>query len=190
MKIKRSNKNKKIIFASLAITALLVTSYTTFAYINHLWPFLQKNEITTESERSAHSNEEAKKDPDILNEKQAEQKDQIDNEKTPPATEQPADNTPGDNPSSNNSSYINPPLLNPPSQNDPYPIENERYRIAQNSPTNFDVTLYPVVNSAEYSNYKAQLKAYKDEVLDYLRKRHGDTNKLSIQWRPSDAQNL
>jgi len=87
-------------------------------------------------------------------------------------------------------SYVETPISNPPEINDPYPIENEHYKIDQNSSTSYHITLYPIANNPRYSNYDAQLKAYKIEALDYLEKRYQSIDNFKIKWTPSDAEEV
>lgn len=86
--------------------------------------------------------------------------------------------------------YIKPDISNPPSDTTPYPIETERYRIDKLSEKSFSVELYPIINNPRYSNYNEQLRDYKNEVLNYLKKRYGDTSSLKIDWIPEDAKNI
>lgn len=93
------------------------------------------------------------------------------------------------NPDTTKDSYVSGPITQP-SINEPFPIENEHYKIVQNSETKYTATLYPIVNNPDYIDYPSQLKAYKKEVMDYLSKRFADVSKLSINWIPDEATNL
>lgn len=81
---------------------------------------------------------------------------------------------------------ITPPPITPPANNAPYPIENSRYRIDQTTSRSFTVTLYPI----EGPDYDLQLRNYKQDALNYLESRHGNTNNLSITWRPEAAAKI
>ena len=91
--------------------------------------------------------------------------------------------------SNDTSTYISTPIEQP-SASASFPIENEHYKIVQNSSSSYTVTLYPIVNNPEYSDYSTQLKAYKNEVTSYLTNRIGDISKISITWLPADANNI
>lgn len=184
MKIKKSNK-KKIIISTVVIIVTLAVGYLTFAYMSSLWPFQKERseKSTPYTNKTAAPN--SNKKPATGSRKEVAEGSNTDND----TIDNSVDNSQAHQPDEKGA-YINPPLLDPPSTADPYPIENERYSITQSSPNNFQVTLYPVVNNPEYSSYREQLKAYKNEVINYLSKRHGDINKLTIEWRPSDAQNI
>lgn len=77
-----------------------------------------------------------------------------------------------------------------PGNTDPYPVTNEHYQIKQISTTNFEITLFPVINNPEYADYNSQLRAYKKEALDYLTNRYGSIDGFGIDWNPDDAENL
>lgn len=87
------------------------------------------------------------------------------------------------------SGYVDTPIEQP-EINDPYPIENEHYKIQQFSQTSYKITLYPIANNPDYSNYDAQLRDYKNEALDYLKKRYGSTAQFTIQWSPKNAEDV
>ena len=78
----------------------------------------------------------------------------------------------------------------PPASDEPYPVTNEHFQIRQVSNTNFEITLYPVINNPEYADYNSQLRAYKEEALDYLASRYGSIESFGIDWSPKDAENL
>lgn len=166
MKINKKVSSKKshpIVFAVLA-ALLILGIYTASAYAFTLWPF-----NTNDTTNTGADNETDGTKPDT---------EGVTND---------GDTNPEDDDSSD---FIDPPLQNPPTSADPYPIENEKYKIAQTNEKSFMVTLYPIANNPEYSDYNAQLKAYKADVLAYLKNRYGSTTELSITWSPSDAQNL
>lgn len=72
-----------------------------------------------------------------------------------------------------------------------YPIENLHYRINKTTATQFDVSLYAIINSpSQYDSYISQLREYKAEVMAYLEGRYGDTSKLIINWSPPEARDL
>lgn len=180
MKINKHTQKKSIYITLLTVT-LCIGLYTAFAYSQSSWPFESTNSPDSRREDT----------PDKIKERGSKDEELTEStEKVKPIEKSTSNETSFDAPPSDEKTYVNPPLIDQPAVSDPYPIENERYKISQHNQTNFEVTLYPIVNNPEYSNYKAQLKAYKNEVLDYLRKRHGDTNNLTIIWSPSDAQDL
>lgn len=169
MRIQTSTASKKPIIISLIIVLVLASgTYTALAYSQGLWPFTS-----------------------TVNQDGSNQQEEVRDENTPskPDTESPTGSETPQNPDTD-TNYVNPPLTESPATNAPYPIENEKYKITQDSEKSFTVTLYPIVNNPEYSDYTAQLKAYKNEVLTYLKNRYGSTSNLVITWNPSDAQNL
>lgn len=169
MQLNKKDISKKTLGLLLAIVLLIAGVYVGSAYAFHLWPFPSAQNTTTNSPSSNTTNDGSSN--------------------TPPNTNTGTDGSaPTD--SGGGTDYVSPPLTSQPSNTDPYPIENERYKIVKTGDTSFNVTLYPIVNNPEYSNYNAQLKAYKNEVLAYLKSRYGSTTNLSINWSPSDAQNL
>lgn len=95
-----------------------------------------------------------------------------------------------DQPVNDDVDYVRPDITNPPTNTSPYPIENERYRIEQRSERSYAVELYPIINNPEYSDYDAQLRDYKNEVLRYLQSRYGNIDNFNITWIPEDAANL
>ena len=172
----RASRSKKYILIS-AIILLLIIASVVFGFYSKLGPFSDK-----------HSN-------DSVNSSQEENKRQSDENSNHSSSANSSSNTTAPSttplaPSSSDPGYVNPPISNPPTDTTPYPIENEHYRIDQKSPTNYDVTLYPIANNPDYSDYNAQLKAYKNEVLDYLKKRYGDISKFSFTWSPDSAKNI
>ncbi len=74
----------------------------------------------------------------------------------------------------------------------PFPIENAHYKIEQDSPSSYTITLYAIINNPnQYDEYRSQLSQYKKEALDYLKYRFGETSsKFTITWNPEDAQNI
>lgn len=73
----------------------------------------------------------------------------------------------------------------------PFPIENAHYKIQQNSPTSYTVTLNAIINNPnQYNEYRQQLKQYKTEALDYLKSRFGSTDNFTFTWNPDDAKNI
>ena len=99
-----------------------------------------------------------------------------------------SDTNTSDNESAGDDDYqtITPPEITQPSNDSPYPIENARYRIDQNSATSFSITLYPI----EGSDYDRQLKEYKQDALSYLKSRYGSIDKFKISWTPESAASL
>lgn len=71
-----------------------------------------------------------------------------------------------------------------------YPIETPHYRIEQKSGTSYKITLYPLVNNPEDDAYDTQLRLYKQEALDYLNRRYGDTSRFSYEWIPNHADSV
>lgn len=114
----------------------------------------------------------------------------LDNEVNTSPEPTPDETSPRDTQQPESPGFISSPITNPPATNDPYPIENEHYKIEQQSERSYQITLYPIANNPEYSDYNAQLKAYKTEALDYLTKRYGNIDNFTFTWSPSDAQNI
>lgn len=170
----RTNKKKtskpKIIVIILVAMLTLGGGYSVYAYAAHLWPFQSGTETTSTPEDSTQNTDNSPP---------------ADNEETP--TTDNGDEKPD---TQNQGNYISPDITSPPSDNTPYPIENERYRIDRLSGTHFSVELYPIVNNPTTSDYKSQLKDYKNQVLTYLKKRHGNIDNIKIDWLPEDAQNI
>lgn len=179
MKIKEKSNKKQLVVAVSAVS-ICIAAYLMTAYAYSLWP-LQSSQ-TTNSGTTVDKKDKKNSQGDNRSNNEEENNTR---EEEQPVESDPETNTPETEPT-----YVSPPLLNPPGVSESYPIQNERYSISKEGSDTFQVTLYPIVNNPEYSDYNAQLKAYKTEVLEYLEKRHGDTNKLLINWSPSDAQNL
>lgn len=83
----------------------------------------------------------------------------------------------------------------PPAPNEaadaPFPIENAHYKIQQNSPTSYTITLNAIINNpSQYNEYRQQLKQYKTEALDYLKSRFGSTDNFTFTWNPEDAKDI
>lgn len=73
----------------------------------------------------------------------------------------------------------------------PFPIENAHYRIQQNSPTSYTITLNAIINNPnQYNEYRQQLKQYKTEALDYLKSRFSSTDNFTFTWNPDDAKDI
>ena len=111
---------------------------------------------------------------------------------TPNATapEQNTGNTDSTDIPSGGTGFNNSPLENPPKNNDPYPIENEHYRIEQNSEKKFTITLFPILNNGDISNYNSQLRIFKNEASKYLSDRYGNISSFELIWNPSNAADI
>ena len=180
MKIKSTTKKsqtKRLGLILLAVILVLCIG-TAFAYFSKLGPFSENKNASKNKVNSSHSD----------NKQSSEKKSPSPSTSNDSPTTTPSNTS--TSPSQSDPGYVNPPISSPPTDTSPYPIENEHYRIAQKSPTNYDVTLYPIANNPDYSDYNAQLKAYKNEVLDYLKKRYGDISKFSFTWSPDSAKNI
>lgn len=68
--------------------------------------------------------------------------------------------------------------------------ENETFKIRELS-GEYYVTLYPIINRPDQSSaYQDQLKEYKQNAVDYLKKNNIDTQKTKIYYEPSEATDL
>ena len=163
----KNNTLKKTIIIALALILISIVVYAVYASNSHAWPFGKSVQETTEKENEGTT---------------------VEGEGSNTNTDKPS--TPTPKPTPETPPYVNTPITTPPAVGDSYPIENEHYKIDQNSAKSFNVTLYPIVNNPEYSDYDAQLKAYKNEVIKYLTSRYGSTKDLTIQWSPRNAADL
>jgi cytoskeletal protein RodZ len=70
--------------------------------------------------------------------------------------------------------------------------ENEEYKIRRLAGTNeYTITLYAIINRPDqYSTYKDQLREYKQNALDYLKKTGVDINRIKITYEPSETTDL
>lgn len=172
---KKKQTNKKLLIITAVAITILALGYTGIAYMAGFWPF---------SAATQHkSRDDSSKNIDNT-EDESNRGDEVPEEETTPLTD-------GDDSSTDSTtSYPDSPLLNEPDVGAPYPITNEHYQIKQNGEKVFSVTLYPIANNPEYTDYNAQLKAYKQEVLSYLQSRYGTTADLTITWSPEDAKAL
>lgn len=173
MKIKQTSSRKKYILISLVILLTALVAGSAFA--------VYKN--STDNPASDSSNT---KDSNATSDKASGESPAKDDSGSQAPTNQGSttDNAPAD------PGYVSSPISNPPTNNDPYPIENEHYKIQQNSATSYTVTLYPIANSPSGSGYDMQLKLYKDEALKYLTSRYGSTSNFTIEWNPRDAERI
>lgn len=169
MRIQNKQSNKKYIIIGSIVVIVLVLSYAAGAYAYNLWPFAS-TQTETSTEKSKDSKSSSSEDNTSDSQSESEE-----NKSTEPQQDP---------------SYVDSPVSNQPTNNDPYPISNEHYQIKQNSSTSYSITLYPIVNNPEYSNYNAQLKAYKTEAQDYLKNRYGNIDSFNIEWSPADAATL
>lgn len=178
MKIQKSKspRTKTIILTVTAILLIGSLSYAALAWQNSYWPFAVTQDESAQKEDSGTTNEDTEQNVD---EEPVDSDDTPDTDTPRPNSDQPADDE-----------FISSPISNPPSSNDPYPIENEHYKITQNSRTSYHITLYPIANNPDYSNYSAQLRAYKDEALSYLKERYGNIDSFTFTWSPEDAKNV
>jgi len=174
MKIEKS-KTKKSLYIAISIIAACVVVYLFCAYTFSLWPLQDNKPTSTSQQVKKEQNDEEVKDEVGDGNVDSSQDRPI--EESPTSTDQDQD-------------YLDSPVSNKPTNSDPYPITNEHYRIKQNSSTDYSITLYPIVNNPDYSDYNAQLKDYKQEALSYLRARYGSVDNFTINWSPGDAQNL
>lgn len=172
MRIKKNKTHarKKVLLGSLLAVTIASASYLGYAYTADSWPFNQASQETAQDQEDTSTP----------------------NDKNPAQPQNPTDNSgepgTGNQPKPDDGKYVDVPITNPPEVNDPYPIENQHYKITQKNDTTYHVTLYPIANNPEYSNYNAQLKAYKNEALSYLKKRYGTIDNLTITWTPTDAE--
>ena len=68
--------------------------------------------------------------------------------------------------------------------------ENETFKIRELS-GDYYVTLYPIINRPDQnSTYQDQLKEYKQNAIDYLKKNSIDIQKTKIYYEPSEATDL
>lgn len=169
MKIKKSHTQNKLILCSAIVVVIAVAGYVASAITYDLWPF---EKLT----HSTMSEDQSKSDNTARSKKNGDKTDTTGQTKT--------NNPPTDK------GYVDTPISNPPKVTDPYPIENEHYKISQDSATNYQITLYPIANNPEHSDYIAQLRLYKSEALNYLKSRYGKVDNLTIEWTPSEASDL
>lgn len=175
----RSN-NKKILYSVIGIFILCAVA-TGIMYGLHTGPFTKKLETHPGSSEQATSKSDTNS---------SSTKNTPSSSENNTASTKPTENTATSNDSSETKDYVSTPISNPPKNTDPYPIENEHYKIAQNSTTNYTITLYPIVNNPGQSDYHAQLKAYKTETLNYLSGRYGDISHFTFTWNPPDAKDI
>jgi len=164
MKINKQTKSKsKFLIICLLAALCVVVGYGFYASSSGLWPFETKSVTNPPATSSDQNSKDTTKDSGSSN------SGSVDNNK--------------------NDDTNNIPITNPPKVTDSYPIQNDHYKIAQDGPKDYRITLYPIINNPDISDYDAQLKAYKQEALDYLKKRYGNINDFRIKWTPSDAAN-
>lgn len=171
MKIATKKPRTKILALSLGLLLVATGAYTYAAFQYSWWPFLPKvnsNSRTTDLKEAGRSNET-----------------NTDNDSSGSVDASPSDTE--DQSQGGSYQTVSPPNIEPPKQDAAFPIENSHYRIEQTGSSSFNVTLFAIINSpSQYNDYRAQLKQYKAEALDYLNKRfNGQT--LTINWNPSDA---
>lgn len=175
MRISKTKNNKQYFIIIFVTSIVLVGAYTGAAALYHLWPFSSPGTSTNRSSELTDESSSSSKSSDA-------------------PSSNSSSNTSKDGSTQNNTqsnpNYVDTPITNQPTNNDPYPITNEHYRIEQKSQTNYLITLYPIVNNPEYSDYNAQLRAYKTEALDYLKGRYGNIDSYNFEWSPSNAANL
>lgn len=70
--------------------------------------------------------------------------------------------------------------------------EDERFKIRRSPGTdNYIVTLYAIINNpSQYDLYKDQLREYKNEALNYLKKTGVTIEKANITYEPQEAKDL
>lgn len=177
MKISKSQRDKK------KTTFIVLGAMVSILVVLLLWVYAfgsNSNNDTTPVSRPGTA-EETSDDP-----ADGTKEDQEENPASKPDTEQENPSAPAvDDPN-----FISSPISNPPTDTTPYPIQNEHYKIEQQAQSKYRITLYPIANNPDYSDYNAQLKAYKQEALDYLNGRYGDTSNFSFEWNPDNAKDL
>lgn len=167
MKIKK--QDKKINY-KLALIIALVLIGVACAAIYYLSQSTERSVPAKNQETRTHSSNDVNQDQDSSTGSDNSEKKQADNENpnkvdvTTPAT--------------------------PIDTDKPYPVVNEHFKIQQINIKHYSITLYPIANNPEFSDYNSQLVTYKQEALDYLKKRHGLIADLQIDWTPQDAKNL
>lgn len=68
--------------------------------------------------------------------------------------------------------------------------ENETFKIRKLG-EEYTITLYAIINSPDQSSqYRDQLKEYKQNALDYLSKQGVNTNTAKIKYEPEEATSL
>lgn len=75
------------------------------------------------------------------------------------------------------------------------PVENLHYKIDysvdDNNNAKLTITLYPIINGPQdKSRYTQQLKDYKQEALDYLKKKKVNLDQFKIEYSPSAADTI
>lgn len=70
--------------------------------------------------------------------------------------------------------------------------EDERFKIRRAPGSdNYIITLYAIINNPQqYDLYKDQLREYKNEALNYLKKTGVPTEKANITYEPQEATDL
>lgn len=173
MKIQSTKNSHKKLLIPLFLIVFLLLACVGVTYTLSLLPFGNRNTSEQKKDSSTNTNKESSSDSDGL----------------PDSTTK---NTPSSS-SSDNTTQNNKDNTTPSSEirtDAAYPVTNEHFRIEQVSNRNFTITLYPVINNPEYADYNAQLKAYKQEALDYLTKRYGSVSDIGIEWNPEDAKDI
>lgn len=171
---KKKQTGKKPLIITALVAAIFILGYTGIAYATGFWPF----NTTTQSDSHNRSDDDTDKNNRVGKDSEAPEE-----EPASPANED-------DSSTDASTPYPDSPLLNEPDVGAPFPITNEHYQIKQDGEKVFSITLYPIANNPEYTDYSAQLKAYKQEALDYLQSRYGTTADLTITWSPEDATAL
>ena len=171
MQIKKSSKKPKQILLILAPLVLVVGSVLFYIYSSHA--------DKTAPEQNPPASQSSEKSPDEPNDSPSDEQNGQTQKDTTSLDTKDAKN-----------SYVDTPIAEQPDKNASYPIENEHYKIEQVSSSYYRVSLYPIVNNPEYSSYDSQLKAYKNEVLDYLADRYGTTSNFKLDWSPDEAKNI
>lgn len=71
------------------------------------------------------------------------------------------------------------------------PVTTNHYKIVQLNESFFEVELYAILNKPEqYSEYRAQLKDFKQEALNYLVENDYDIQSSRISYIPAEAADL
>ena len=107
----------------------------------------------------------------------------------------PADKSVGDIPTKKvetNDKIVNVPTNVPEGAVKNYELitENETYKIRKLG-DEYTITLYAIINRPDQSSqYRDQIREYKQNALDYLKKQGVDVDSARIQYEPEEATNL
>ena len=96
-------------------------------------------------------------------------------------------------PETETDNYVKPPIAGDTKsevKNVSFPIITDRYKIDKKSESSYKITLYPIVNNPNYANYKEQLRDYKNEATQRLKDSTDTAQTPSIEWVPSEVNNV